>query len=148
MSLKKDIEKITTTIEDINAKVTDNEYKIKLFDARLYEHEEHIKQLTQEVQDREETTTAPTEDAETTTMATRDPCILRGYSAAELGRDLIEKVKSRNTAAVEALLQTCGSETWVNAKDDNRMTALHWAGEKGAVEAARLLLQHGADLES
>ena len=68
-----------------------------------------------------------------------------GVSAGANEGSLIEAVKARNTAAVEALLRAAAD---VNAPAADGATALHWAAYHDALPLADRLLGAGADFDA
>ncbi|CAB4418309.1 unnamed protein product [Rhizophagus irregularis] len=58
--------------------------------------------------------------------------------------DIFSCTKKGDTAAVNKILDS--GEIDVNAKDDQGLTLLHWASDRGYLEIVKLLIEKGADV--
>ncbi|XP_046984069.1 ankyrin-3-like [Schistocerca americana] len=71
--------------------------------------------------------------------------LLRDLSGEEKGKMLIVAAKEGSVSKVRTLV-AMGAD--VEAKDDDKWTALHWAARRGHVEVVRRLLEDGADVNA
>jgi len=148
LSLKAEIEEMSTNIMDIQSQVVENKNEINNLKhlkqnqtARLTEQEESIEQLQQELQ----------ADCKPHVEEVQEPvaCTPSDLPSSELGERLIYSVRQSDTDFLKELLQICGKQEWVDAPDGGSLkTALHRAVGIRNAEAVRLLLPAGAAVDA
>ena len=67
-------------------------------------------------------------------------------SQPQASREIFKAAKKGDVAAIRKLL--AADPSLVHARDQEGSTPLHWAAWRGQVEAARLLLEAGADVNA
>jgi hypothetical protein len=75
--------------------------------------------------------------------------IARMSTTTMLDRQLIVAAENGRTEEIKRILETSGADAVdVNARDIGGWSALQWASATGHVETARLLLDHGASVNT
>eukprot|EP01124_Arcella_intermedia_P005561 TRINITY_DN13296_c0_g1_i1.p1 TRINITY_DN13296_c0_g1~~TRINITY_DN13296_c0_g1_i1.p1 ORF type:complete len:2024 (+),score=493.57 TRINITY_DN13296_c0_g1_i1:554-6073(+) len=81
----------------------------------------------------------------------KNPILLKTIKFHVLGKELLRAVSSGNVATMEELIQQVKNEklfqvrTFMNYRDKDKKTALHWAGEKQVFTCIDRLINEGAD---